>query len=212
MNKKLFGVVAIVAAFMFAVSPVAAEMEMEVGAMGGVNIADITGDDAGDTSTRLGFLGGGFFGLMFNENFGARVEVLYAMKGAKSDVDTGSGIEEVTLKLDYVEIPVLAVAQFPVSESFDLSVFAGPVVAFNITAEVTNGETEDISDFTKSTDFGAAVGVGGQFPVGTVNIFVQGRATIGLTTIDDSEDDDDVKNIAYGGLVGVSVPLGNGAE
>jgi opacity protein-like surface antigen len=223
MSKKFFAIVAVMAALTLVTSAAYAEMEMEVGAMAGVNIADLTGDDAPDnTSTRVGFLGGGFFGMFFNENFGARVEVNYAMKGAKADVvevdETGEETtEEVTWKLDYVEIPVLAVGRFPVNESFTFSAFAGPVIAFNMTSELSNSGTVDLKDYTKSTDFGVAFGVGGEFPVSTVKLFVQGRATIGLTTVSDEEDDPDtadfdesdqsIKTIAYGGVVGVAIPL-----
>lgn len=61
----------------------------------------------------------------------------------------------------------------------------------------------------KSTDFGAVLGAGLEYGLGTTAILVDGRLGLGLTSIADSEGFDfDVKNRVFSLLIGVSFPLG----
>jgi opacity protein-like surface antigen len=209
MSKKLLSVLAVVAMLAALVSTTAlAEMNLEVGAKGGINIGDIWGSDADslgvDTSSRVGFLGGAFLGATFNENFGARLEVLYAQRGQKSTIDD----VEYTMKLDYVEIALYGTASYPASDMVSVYGFAGPYVGFNSKAEISNGETEDIKDNIKSTDFGLGGGAGVSYmATDMLKIFLEAQYNIGLMSIDDSDSDWTVKNQGVGVTVGVGVPL-----
>jgi hypothetical protein len=233
MSKKLLAIVAVMAALTLTVSAAYAEMTMEVGAKAGLNIANITGDDTDDLDTRMGVIGGGFFGLGFNENFGARVEVLYAMRGAEFTETVDVGGTDVTVdgkvKLDYIEIPLLAVGMFPASDAVTITAFAGPAFGIAVTREgeaeaAGESETVDLDDEIKSFDIGGTFGAGAMFVVGSVNLTIEGRATIGFTNInEDLEDDPDTtsidestidvgsnQNFTFGFLLGIVVPLGNG--
>jgi opacity protein-like surface antigen len=207
--KKLLTVLAILAiATAFINTTASAEMNLEVGAKGGVNMAKMWGDDADslgtDTSFRVGFLGGAFLGAMFNETFGARLELDYAQRGQKVTVaDT-----DFTIKLDYVEIALYAVGSFAAGEKGNVYVMGGPYVGFNSVAEISNGETEDIKDFIKSTDFGLGVGAGYGFMASDMlKIFLEGQYNIGLMSVDDSDEDLAIKNQGIGITAGVAIPL-----
>jgi len=104
--------------------------------------------------------------------------------------------EETNIKLDYINIPVLAKYYF--NES--LSLHAGPQIGFLISAEeeyeysesgggqsVSESETIDAKDFYSSIDLGLALGAEYELDMG---VFFGARYTLGLSNIIDTEEDD----------------------
>ena len=173
-----------------------AATQCTVGVKGGVGIANLGGEDADSfaTDSRTGFVGGFFVQADVSKNFGVRLEGLYTMKGAS---DSQSGFD-VTVKLDYIEFPILLVAQTPASDAVTLSAFAGPTLGFNVKSEVEvtylgisgTADIEDVAGF----EFGLAFGAGASFDMGAWSIVLDARYAMGMTTIDDSSDNADVKN------------------
>jgi hypothetical protein len=184
--------------------------------------------------TKTGFVGGVYATAQVNERFGVRIEGLYTQKGGtgknsgEMDIydpgDTFLGTAafggENTITLDYFEIPLLAVFSFPISPSATFDVFAGPALAFNTNAEgeseqsiTFEGDTEtisekvDIKDDIEGTDFGGVLGAGVSFDLEKVVLFGEARWTYGFTKIDKSDDAWDIKNSAFGFIVGVGIPL-----
>jgi hypothetical protein len=201
--KKLLTILTIVTlVFLFTMpNPVFGQMGITKGVKAGLNMATITGDDVDmgtiSPGTRMGFSVGGFVILDLPGMLGVRPEVLYSMKGAIYDTPAGDAI----IKLDYVEVPVLLQYDLmlpgPVSPVF----FAGPALAFNLSAkaESPDGTEEDIDDI-KSMDIGAVVGAG---VILNGKITVDLRITLGLSTIDDSDDEADVKNQVISLMAGI---------
>lgn len=186
-----------------------------IGVKGGVNIASVGGADADSigSDSRTGFTGGAFMQVDLSKSAAVRLEALYIQKGAKS---SASGIDA-TAKLDYVEFPILLVGQIPASESATFSAFAGPVLGFNTSAKVeatanilgySVSGSVDIKDQIASFEFGLAFGLGASFDAGPVDIVVDGRYNLGLTTIDDSGNED-VKNQGFAFMAGVGFPVGS---
>ncbi|HEU4364890.1 MAG TPA: porin family protein [Candidatus Krumholzibacteria bacterium] len=182
------------------------------GFKGGVNMADVSGDDVealvGDTEMRNGFSGGAFFGVGIGEQFGVQIEGLYVMKGAKAD-DAGT---EVTLKTDYIEFPILFVAKLPAGDKLNFNLFGGPTLGFNIKAEVEEGGvTTDIKDDTKSFEFGAAIGAGFEYMLESFSIIADVRYSLGASSIleDVGGESIDAKNRGIGIMAGVSFPIGS---
>ncbi len=221
----------------------AAGPTFEFGLRGGLSMAKLTGDDtkgiirledydatiSGDVDQyRMGFTGGVYLMVNVTEMFGVRLEALYAMKGGKGEVEGTvdySGLEDVpftadvTFKLAYIEIPLLAVLSIPVGETAKFNAMAGPAVSFKTSAELQIelaimgyfiDQTEDIDEYVKGTDVGGVIGGGFSFEVGQVNLFVDGRWTFGFSSIDDSGEDIDVKNSALSFMAGVGIPFGAG--
>ena len=219
----------------------AAGPTFEFGFKGGLGMAKLTGDDTkgivaiedfditmtGNVDQyKMGFTGGVYFTVNFTDMFGLRLETLFAMKGGKGEVegvisDPGLGdvpfSADVTFKLNYFELPLLAVLNIPIGETAAFKVMAGPALSFNTSAKIQMelamlgyfiDQTEDIDEFVKGTDLGGVAGAGFEFSVGTVDIFVDGRWTFGFSSIDDSDDDLDVKNSALSFLAGVGIPFG----
>jgi hypothetical protein len=158
--------------------------------------------------------------------FGIRLETLYTMKGGKGemsgtisdpsigDVDFSA---DATLKLDYFEIPLLAVVSIPLSEKASFNIMAGPTFAFKVGAELalelramgmSQEETEDIDELVKGTDVGAVLGAGVTIDAGTVDIIVEGRYGLGFSSIDDTSEDLDLKTRYISFTAGLGIPFG----
>ena len=230
--KRIVALVCIVC--LGAALPAAAQITWEAGVKGGVGMGKMMGDvestetDGTFTVTqnidgyRTGFAGGGFATAKITKDFGIRLEALYSQKGGKGDFSVTDGTNTVTgdatFKLDYFEVPLLAVGTFAAGTKTMIDVFGGPVFGFKtganllLEAEGDSDET-DISDSVKGTDFGVTVGAGLTILAHPkANVVIDGRYTHGLTNIpEDAPDDFDLKNSDIVFMAGVSFPLGGGA-
>jgi len=85
--------------------------------------------------------------------------------------------------------------------------FVGPYFAYNLTAKTTweeNGQSdeEDISEYVENTDFGTVFGAGIGFGLPAGKIVLDARYSLGLTSIDASDDAADIKNNAFSFMLG----------
>jgi len=176
--------------------------EMKIGITGGVNIASLAGDDVEDLDSRTAAYFGGFLEFPVTPLLSFQPELLYTMKGATESVEG----TDVTYKLDYIEVPMLLRVNVPMQGNIMPFVVAGPGIGFNTTAKVeADGQEEDIEEI-KGMDFGLIFGGGLGFPVsdGRYTISLAVRYELGLTTIDDSDEEADVKNRAVSIGAGLS--------
>ena len=180
--KKLLVISILALGLVFATSP--ANAQMNIGVKGGVSFAKTAVSGGGisvSSSTTTGFLGGVYTSFELGSGLMVQPEVLYVQKGAENNNPIGGGTR--TTSLDYIEIPVLAKYGFSTGGSFTPYVAAGPYLAFNMNAEVEQGgNTTDISDSVKGTDFGLSGEVGAD--ISGFNIGV--RYDLGLTGINES--------------------------
>ncbi len=206
--RKIFAVAAIAATLVAADDAAAQSFQFGPGA--GVSIANVTGDDAGETDSRTGFFGGAqVIWQAPGSLFGFETGAMYVQKGAKiAEADA-------TIELDYIAVPLMLRVAPPMGSSSFTPVFGlGGEAAFEVGCSVT-GEAEgvdvdvDCEEFdeaglqTKSFDFGLAASVGLDFPVGRMTLAPFAKYTYGLTSIDDSEAEGDVKNSGF--LVGAAL-------
>jgi hypothetical protein len=194
---------------LLASASVAGAQDLEFGIKGGASLADLADpDDAfgdAESSTRNGFVAGAFLAFPLGDSVSLQAEALFAQKGAKFEFEN----LDTTLKLDYVEVPLLLKYRFG-GEGIRPYVFAGPYVGFRTKAEVevdAGGDgtsTDELEDETKSTDFGAVAGGGLEFPAGSGAFLLEARYARGLTNIasDDVDNDDEVKHAVVSLLVG----------
>jgi hypothetical protein len=158
------------------------------GVKGGITLADVPKvgeliDLPGvSTALRKGFAAGGFLTVRFDNGFGIQPEVLYTQKGVKltASVDTVSA--EITLKTDFVDVPILA--RYTFGRGARGYVFAGPSFDFKASAKVkTNvigvSEEEDIAEDVEN--FELALVFGGGVELGPV--LVEARWSEGLTNL-----------------------------
>ena len=103
----------------------------------GVNVATLTDED--DTKARVGFTGGLELGYQWTKKFALTGALMYSQQGAKTDYDELNG----TMKLDYINIPILA----NVYVTKGLAVKLGIQPAFNVNKTITvGGISMDIED------------------------------------------------------------------
>ncbi|PWB25631.1 porin family protein [Flavobacterium sp. HTF] len=175
--KKIMLTAAAVMAFAFSNA-----QETKFGVKGGLNLTNLTGDVEG-TSSLIGFHVGGFAEIKLTDKFAIQPELLFSTQGAKIEETFFDESYEYDTKLNYLNIPVLA--KFYVTEAF--SVEAGPQLGVLLSAKQ---DGEDVKDFYKSVDFGFNVGAGYNF---TENLSVGLRYTIGLSSVFDTPDSDELE-------------------
>ncbi len=152
-----------------------------------------------ETKSFWGFKGmfnyqvGAFFEYRFSDKFALAPEAVFAAQGDKFDYDyeivdennnkTGNGRGTHIYNINYINVPVIFKYYVIPSLSIDL----GPQLGVNVYSKVTNKEpggrddgTGDNRDETKDFDIG--VGLGLTYNI-TSDVFVQGRYTLGLSSV-----------------------------
>ncbi len=164
----------------------------KIGVTGGVNISNLNGISG--ASTKDGLIIGAFVEYDLVAGLSLEPEVLFSMKGAKWQSQTGAqgpfAPPVVNTTLNYVEIPILLkfkVLTFPVLPA-DIDVFAGPDFAFNVASknEFTELGITTTSDESKNTypfDFNIAVGAGPTVDLGPISIGAEVRYTFGTSPV-----------------------------
>lgn len=166
---------------------------VRVGVKGGFASADLQSDRFGGSQRRSGFTGGLLALVNPSGDFGLQAEVLYTQKGDESELPVQDGgnlqFDTVTLKLDYVEVPVLARLQAPLLGSAFLSPYGGPVFAFKVNEDNGDlgladfeGTPEDV-ELASSTDFGVAFGAAFGIDGEIGRLVVDARLVAGLSDI-----------------------------
>jgi len=174
--------------------------EFNFGAKAGVNFANI-GGDAEDNDIKTGLHVGVLAEYKLTSKFALQTEILYSMQGSKSEFSENEDFggfevsisEENRLKLDYLNIPILA--KYYLTDG--LSIYAGPQVGFLISAETefdisasqgvetfSENETIDVKSLYSTIDFGLTAGVEYELDMG---IFFGARYYFGLSNIVDTE-------------------------
>ena len=145
----------------------------------GVNIANIT--DADDADPRIGLAAGAEFEYGLTDNIGLSAGVLYSMQGFKT---TEEGVD-CTLKLDYLNVPILA--NFYVAKGFAVKLGVQPGFKLSSKAKFkgSGGSKEvEVEDGVKSVDLSIPVGLSYQYQ----NIVFDARYNWGVTKIVDDVD------------------------
>ncbi|WP_405369649.1 porin family protein [Nonlabens sp. Asnod2-A12] len=188
MKKLLLSAVA--AVFAMGVSNA---QEIDFGAKVGVNFAKLQGDAVEDLDGRTGINVGVTGEYMFNETFALQVEALYSQQGLQSDE---GGVEQ-KLKLDYINVPVLA--KFYIGES-GFSVEAGPQIGFLVSDKYeVDGVNVDEDLNAETIDLSAGGGIAYKFKEGTSleGLSANVRYMIGLNNVYKDNGDtfgDDITN------------------
>lgn len=195
--------------------PTAVAGQTTLGFRGGLSLATLGGDDIESIDSRTGLNIGGFVNIPLSDVLGLQIGAGFAQKGFS---ETELGVD-VSFEVDYIEIPLLLTLSPPTTGNVGFNFFIGPALGFKASCNVTGSEDGvtvsvdcDDPDFEldlKSVDFGAMVGAG--LDIGltdNVALIIEGFYNLGLNKIDDSGDDDDVKNRAFSLLAGLSFSVG----
>ncbi len=176
---------------------------LTLGFKSGLNLANVTGDDVEDNEMKLCFGGGVFINFPMCGLISLQPELLFMMKGMEFESFNDAGV-----RMSYVDIPILAKFTIPTIGALSPNLFAGPYVGFNTSAEVYVGDSEnDIKDQVKSTEFGLVLGGGLDYSIGVGELTFDARYALGLSSFDDTADEDDVRNTGIMFMVGYGLSL-----
>ena len=193
MKKVLLSIVMVALGF-------TASAQVSFGIKAGVNLADLAGDDIPEEfGNRTSFHIGGVAEFEISKKFSFQPELLYSSQGTKAEEDD----YKVTLKMDYLNIPLMA--KYYVTEGLSFEV--GPQVGFLLSAKEKgefdgDSETEDIKDFMNSVDFGLNFGLGYKLESG---INFGARYNLGLSEVFEDVDVDDDDDKSTNGVFQISV-------
>lgn len=177
---------------------------LRYGLKAGLIASKLFGDYVNDdySEIRYGLVAGGYTIYNFTRNFGFQAEVLYAQKGGKGPV---SG-DDVTIKFDYIEVPIMLRYQLEPANSFYFNFgFCFGVLVNN--AMVNSSKTYVFQDL-KKVDYGLVLSAGYQYTLSDkypLNFDI--RYYYGLTTVNDDTNPNpvDVKNSALYFTVGIDL-------
>lgn len=149
----------------------------------GINGANIT--DADNSDSRIGLVLGGEFEYRVSPIFSLSAGALYSMQGCKGTAEDDDGnTGDVSLKLDYINVPILANVYVVKGLAIKLGIQPGFNVRHKASATVSGVNVTTNLPGVKSVDFSIPIGVSYEF-----NRFViDGRYNLGVTKLIDGAD------------------------
>ena len=153
-------------------SAIAQDQKVKLGIKAGLNLATLTFDESElDSSSKAGFAAGVMIEIPMTKKISIQPEIMYSQQGTKtsfSDSDVTNSNYESTIKLNYLNIPVML--KYYVIEG--LSVQAGPQIGILLKANnkykdnflgYDNQESFDLKEYSTGIDTSVNVGLGYQF-------------------------------------------------
>jgi hypothetical protein len=158
--------------FVMAGSFAAAKSQINIGVKGGLNVSNVGGSDVEDNKAKLGFHLGGLVNVPVTQSFSVQPELVFSAQGVKFDGDA-------KVNMNYLNIPILA--KYTTQSGFFAE--TGPQLGFLLSAKnKVDGESTNVKDYFKKTDFSWALGVGYQ---SQSKIGVNARFNFGLSKLDE---------------------------
>ena len=139
----------------------------------GMNIADLT--DADDSDVRIGLAAGAEFEYQVTDMISVSAGALYSMQGCKYD--------DVTVKLDYINVPILANVYVAKGFAVKLGLQPSFKVNYKYSGENASFDGDEWGPKAKGVDLSIPVGVSYEYN----NFVLDGRYNFGVTKAFDSE-------------------------
>lgn len=161
---------------------------------------------------------GPFLSCFFIGNqLGIQPEINYSIKGFDAvETDQGQKVSS-KYKISYIEIPVLISYRFPLKGRIKPGLVFGPYFGFaHLVREVQtafdNTEKRELDDNLKNMDVGLAFGGNVRYRLGSMNVLLSVRYSLGLINISknitevayDFHGDDTIKNRAFAISLGIA--------
>ena len=183
-----------------------AQSPIDIGVRGGLTQATFYGDDVASNDFRPGFTGGVFLRYRVNEAFSIQPEVLYSVRGAKNHFNEAGTLQDVRVRQDVIEIPVLFKLSAPLSP-ITPRLYAGPALGFLTNNEVNGNDADDAFG---DVDLSGVVGGEIAFAVNRgplSEIALDGRYNLGLVDLGDVQGFEKVSTSAFTGTLSLAFSL-----
>lgn len=187
-----------------------------VGFRGGVNFATMGGADlnafetacACNVTTRSALTVGGFVTFDLGRVVKLQPELQYIGKGTRFDV-AGT---PVSIRVTYVELPVLLVVAPRIQGPLHPSVFGGPALALKAGCSLEGGGVSascgSVQFPVKSLDYGLVFGAGLGYAMGRGELLLDGRYGLGFSKFLDTNPSPELKHRGVAVTAGYSFRLG----
>jgi hypothetical protein len=182
---------------------------------GGPNLSFVDREEApGETfSVRFGFNAGVGYERPFSRYFSLIPEANLETRGVVSEAySAGLGADtKTTLKLLYLQVPVLAVAKLPLGPAA-LNAYIGPSLGLRLSSEAElrgagQTTTRDLDDETRLFNFGIEWGIGVEFPARRGRVFIRPGYYIGQTEVYEEGEGPEMKFVDIRLKMGYRFPL-----
>lgn len=202
MLKRFTAIIMILGLFLM-VTNAQAQLSINKGLKAGLNSANVSVDpDQGfELGSRTGLAFGGYLEIDPLGPLGVQADVLFSQKGTK----LSQGSEESTVKITYIEIPVVAKLSIPLAPTMTYNVHAGPALGFKLSEGFDPDQDNGDEDSFKSSDLGLVVGLGLTVNALISQVQIDARYTLGLSDINVEGSDFEAKNRSLTLLVGIGL-------
>lgn len=168
-----------------------------------------------ETTMVLGYGFGGLIGVAVSDNVGIQAEVIYSALAQKYK----EGDRTRTIKLNYINIPLLLVLNTGLDKPVNLNVAVGPQLGLNVGSSIDGSADGSGTDTVhavlavKKGDIGVAYGAGLDFGSGNMKFCVGFRGVFGLVDISDNSHNKETNDYyvldkahvkTYAGYVGIT--------
>ncbi len=208
------------AAVIVAVTAPATAADIRVGGAAGVSLASVSAESDARLkfSSRGTFAGGAVIEVGLSRRIAVQLQPMLLGRGAsaagKNETFVSGQLVESTpvdgaLRFRYFELPVRLKITAG-GERVRPYALAGPSVGFlsRATAQLGDGEEEDVKDGMRGTDFGLTLGGGLELPRGRTSVFIEGSYAFGLRNLaKQAEPGDSLKNRGFQLKVGATIRL-----
>jgi len=170
-----------------------------IGIKFGLNFANIGGENVKDTSSKIGFVAGGYFLHNLPQiypSLAIQPEILFSMKGFKRHETI-----DVSFNLTYLEIPILSKLSLPIQSTFMPYLLAGPALAVKLSSTVSGNGRSLKLEYGETIDLGMILGAGGRLRESPVSFEI--RYNLGLKK--SNFDVENAKNRAFSVMMGYSL-------
>jgi hypothetical protein len=187
-NSKTLIYASLVLTFMAFTSSKAQENGPKFGIKGGVNFSNLYTDNVDDNNVLTGFSVGLFAKLPITGSIAIQPEIYYTTKGAEVIYNNAFVDGTARFKLNYIEVPVLLVAN--VTKNFNIQV--GPYASYLVSGKTTNesnGGTFDFQNNLDANDFNRLdAGIAGGIGIDLESVSFGARYNYGLTKVGKERD------------------------
>jgi len=227
MKKYSLRTIIIISLVIF-IFPAWAQVEVDLGAIGGVNLSTLSIDpnQGLDISSRTGFAFGAVLVLNLNPMVAIQIEPKYIQSGANVSAEEDGLKIEGSFRGTYTNTPLLLKLSFGTG-TFKPYIIAGGYSGIllsakrkidkatldgqDVTNQIPSDEREtDIKEQTKALDMGLNFGAGVTIPAGNIQLLFQADYSLGLVNINDDPEDPDtkIKNRGIQLKAGLVFPIG----
>lgn len=169
--------------------------DFELGLGLGVNISNVSTIDGQENASSKTSINAGASGeYYFSDRWGVKTKLIYDSKGWAEGyiLDQNNMVTITDFKLNYLTVPVMANWHFGSNRNWYLNF--GPYIGFLISAEDSELGL-DLKDGFKSTDFGAAFGIGHKIKVDdNIKLFIEYDAQSGFSDIFEENAGEAIRN------------------